>query len=48
MTLPYERGALLPDTAADVAKLRAAGYSRPFRDVRSGIKDYLDALGSRP
>ena len=24
MTLPYERGALLPDTAADVAKLRAA------------------------
>ena len=35
-------------TEADVAKLRAAGYSRPFRDVRSGIKDYLDALGSRP
>ncbi len=24
MSLPYERGALLPDTAADVAKLRAA------------------------
>jgi L-seryl-tRNA(Ser) seleniumtransferase len=24
VTLPYERGALLPDTAADVAKLRAA------------------------
>ena len=24
MTLPYERGSLLPDTDADVAKLRAA------------------------
>ena len=35
-------------TEADIAKLRAAGYEGPFRDVRSGIKDYLDALGSRP
>ena len=24
MSLPYERGSLLPDTAADMAKLRAA------------------------
>ena len=32
-------------TEADVSALRAAGYSRPFRDVRAGIKDYLDALG---
>ena len=32
-------------TEADIGALRAAGYSRPFRDVRAGIKDYLDALG---
>ena len=35
-------------TEADVTALRAAGYARPFRDVRVGIKDYLDALGARP
>jgi ADP-L-glycero-D-manno-heptose 6-epimerase len=35
-------------TEADIGKLRAVGYTRPFRDVRSGIKDYLDALGARP
>jgi len=32
-------------TEADIGALRAAGYSRPFRDVRAGLKDYLDALG---
>jgi len=31
-------------TEADIGALRAAGYSRAFRDVRAGIKDYLDAL----
>lgn len=35
-------------TEADITALRAAGYARPFRDVRAGIKDYLDALGARP
>jgi ADP-L-glycero-D-manno-heptose 6-epimerase len=35
-------------TQADITALRDAGYSRPFRDVPSGIKDYLDALGARP
>jgi ADP-L-glycero-D-manno-heptose 6-epimerase len=35
-------------TEADVTALRAAGYARAFRDVRVGIKDYLDALGTRP
>jgi ADP-L-glycero-D-manno-heptose 6-epimerase len=35
-------------TEADITALRRAGYSRPFRDVRTGIKDYLDAVGSRP
>jgi len=34
-------------TEADIEALRDAGYSRPFRDVRSGVKDYLDTLGSR-
>jgi ADP-L-glycero-D-manno-heptose 6-epimerase len=32
-------------TEADLTALRAAGYQRSFRDVRTGIKDYLDALG---
>ena len=35
-------------TEADIDALREAGYSRAFRDVRAGIKDYLDTLGSRP
>lgn len=35
-------------TEADIAALRRAGYSRAFRDVRVGIKDYLDALGHAP
>jgi len=35
-------------TEADITALRRAGYSRPFRDVRAGIKDYLDALVARP
>jgi ADP-L-glycero-D-manno-heptose 6-epimerase len=35
-------------TEADIGALRAAGYTAPFRDVRAGIKDYLDALGRGP
>ena len=35
-------------TEADISALRAAGFEQPFRDVRAGIKDYLDAVGSRP
>jgi ADP-L-glycero-D-manno-heptose 6-epimerase len=35
-------------TEADITALRRAGYSRKFRDVRAGIKEYLDALGTRP
>jgi ADP-L-glycero-D-manno-heptose 6-epimerase len=34
-------------TEADIGALRKAGYARPFRDVRAGVKDYLDALGAR-
>jgi ADP-L-glycero-D-manno-heptose 6-epimerase len=33
-------------TEADITALRDAGYARQFRDVRTGIKDYLDALGA--
>jgi ADP-L-glycero-D-manno-heptose 6-epimerase len=35
-------------TEADITALRKAGYARQFRNVRVGIKDYLDALSSRP
>jgi ADP-L-glycero-D-manno-heptose 6-epimerase len=35
-------------TEADIGALRAAGYGAPFRDVRSGIKAYLDTIGSTP
>ena len=35
-------------TEADITALRRAGYSRPFRDVRTGVKDYLDALAAPP
>ena len=34
-------------TEADLSALRKVGYARPFRDVRAGVKDYLDALGAR-
>jgi ADP-L-glycero-D-manno-heptose 6-epimerase len=34
-------------TEADVRALRAAGYAAPFRDVRAGVKHYLDTLGAR-
>ena len=34
-------------TEADLSALRRAGYTKAFRDVRTGIKDYLDALGSQ-
>jgi ADP-L-glycero-D-manno-heptose 6-epimerase len=33
-------------TQADVTALRAAGCALPFKDVRSGVKSYLDALGA--
>jgi ADP-L-glycero-D-manno-heptose 6-epimerase len=35
-------------TEADIGALRAAGYAAPFRDVRSGVKTYLDALSEVP
>jgi ADP-L-glycero-D-manno-heptose 6-epimerase len=34
-------------TEADLSALRRAGYTKSFRDVRAGIKDYLDALASQ-
>jgi ADP-L-glycero-D-manno-heptose 6-epimerase len=35
-------------TEADIGALRAAGYDAPFRDVRAGIKAYLDSIGKPP
>jgi ADP-L-glycero-D-manno-heptose 6-epimerase len=35
-------------TEADIGALRAAGYDAPFRDVRAGIKAYLDIVGKPP
>ena len=32
-------------TQADLGALRAAGYTGAFRDVRAGVRAYLDALG---
>jgi ADP-L-glycero-D-manno-heptose 6-epimerase len=32
-------------TQAELGALRAAGYTRGFRDVHAGIKDYLDVIG---
>ena len=31
-------------TQADITKLRRAGYDRPFADVASGVRAYLDSL----
>jgi ADP-L-glycero-D-manno-heptose 6-epimerase len=31
-------------TQADVTKLRAAGFSRPFHTLESGVKDYISEL----
>ena len=33
-------------TQADISALRAAGCTLPFKDVRAGIKSYIDALGA--
>jgi ADP-L-glycero-D-manno-heptose 6-epimerase len=33
-------------TEADMSKLRAAGYSRPFRGVAEGVRDYVRALSA--
>ena len=38
------QGAYQSFTQADIAKLRRAGYDRPFADVASGVRSYLDAL----
>ena len=34
-------------TQADIGALRAAGYPEPFRDVRAGVKAYLDVLAAQ-
>jgi ADP-L-glycero-D-manno-heptose 6-epimerase len=34
-------------TQADMARLRAAGYDRPFRSVEEGVADYVERHLSR-
>lgn len=43
---PDLRAAYQAYTQADLTRLRAAGYSREFRDVATGVKEYLDWSGS--
>ncbi len=38
------QGAYQSFTQADIAKLRRAGYDRPFADVASGVRSYLETL----
>ncbi len=35
-------------TQADISRLRGAGYNGSFRDVASGIRDYVEWLKTRP
>jgi ADP-L-glycero-D-manno-heptose 6-epimerase len=42
------RGRYQSFTEADMTALRSAGYATPFKDVRSGVKAYLDVLGRQP
>ena len=42
------KGSYQSFTKADISKLRKVGYKKPFRDVQSGIKNYLDTFSSWP
>lgn len=41
------KGRYQSHTQADLTSLRAAGYERPFRDVRTGIESYISELIAR-
>ena len=44
--MPYAiRASYQHFTQADISKLRAAGYDKPFRSIEDGIRDYVRALG---
>ena len=38
------KGRYQSHTQADLTQLRAAGYDRPFRDVQTGVSEYVDTL----
>lgn len=38
------KGRYQSHTQADLKQLRAAGYEKPFRDVQTGVSQYVDAL----
>ncbi len=42
------RGHYQSFTQADISALRAAGYTAPFRDVATGVRDYLTWLRHQP
>ena len=38
------KGSYQSFTEADMSRLRAAGYNGSFRDVETGVKDYVEWL----
>ena len=42
------KGSYQSYTQADISKLRECGYEKPFRDVQSGVKSYLDNFSTWP
>jgi ADP-L-glycero-D-manno-heptose 6-epimerase len=42
------KGSYQSYTQADISKLRECGYEKPFRDVQSGVKSYLDNFSIWP
>jgi len=41
------KGAYQSYTQADISKLRAVGYDKPFKSVEQGVSDYLDWLNQQ-
>lgn len=41
------KGRYQSHTQADLTQLRAAGYDKPFRDVQTGVADYINVLVKR-
>lgn len=38
------KGRYQSHTQADLTQLRAAGYAQPFRDVQTGVSQYVERL----
>jgi ADP-L-glycero-D-manno-heptose 6-epimerase len=41
------KGRYQSHTQADLSQLRAAGYDKPFRDVQTGVADYVGVMFAR-